>query len=180
VRVLVTVAVAAPGVGDGVAITTVIGVLLGVTVGVGRARRAVDTIHPTAAPSWTLRQIRPSESRSRPTIVTSAPSRTDVTDAALVPGSWRIVTDWLPFPNTRTRSGSGIGERVGGVLGSSVSEGSNVGAASATVSVAAGSGSGSAVGAAAGGDVQAANTDIASSSRMRRRDLTLPTLLANV
>src|SRR5262249_47594340 len=94
--------------GDGVGVATDVGVmadvgvvagaavLLGVTVGVGSDRRAVDTIQPVASPSRTLRQSRPSASRSVPTTTTSVPSRTDFTTGELVPGSTRMLTAWLP------------------------------------------------------------------------------------
>src|SRR5437588_794015 len=82
----------AAGVGatGGGGVTAGAGVRLGVAVGVGSARRAVETIQPVHSPAWTFRQIRPSDSRSIPTIVTSVPSGTDVTTPEPVPGSRRM------------------------------------------------------------------------------------------
>jgi hypothetical protein len=119
-----------------------VAVLLGVTVGVGCGRNAVETIQPVVSPSWTLRQIRPSASRSVPTTITSAPSRTDLTTAEPVPGSTRMLTAGLPLPITTSRSGAGVGRVV--AVGDSVGEAATVGAsvAVARVGVAGGTGDG--------------------------------------
>jgi hypothetical protein len=107
--------------GDGVGVllgaSVAAGVAVAAGVGVATDRTTSTTSQPVVPLSpRTLRQVRPSTSRSGPAIVNRVPSGTVWRMRPVVPGSARRLAPCPPVPNTSTRSGAaGSGVAVVGV-----------------------------------------------------------------